>query len=76
MNQTLKTALIVGGTAVATTVAIDLMTGGAVRALISDKMSAMQEHGAAAADAAADAASSMAEAVSNGAAAVVDAVAG
>lgn len=73
MNQTLKTALIVGGTAVATTVAIDLMTGGAVRALISDKMSAMQEHGAAAA---ADAASSMAEAVSNGAAAVEDAVAG
>lgn len=67
MSNGMKTALIIGGTVVTTTVALDLLTGGAVRAAISEKMSCLT-------GGASEAAEAVADAVSDGAEAVADAV--
>lgn len=74
MSNMTKNVLLIGGTAVATTIAIDLFTGGAVRAAFNEKMDSWRNTGAG--SAVADGAAAAAEAVSNGAAAVADAING
>lgn len=76
MNQTMKTVLLVGGTAVATTVVIDLLTGGAVRAAFSEKMAAFNSGAKGGAEAVAEAASDAVNAVADGVATAAGAVAG
>lgn len=61
MSSTMKTVLLVGGTAIATTVAIDLLTGGAVRAVISEKMAGLRSGAADAADAVSEGAANLAD---------------
>ena len=76
MNQTMKTVLLVGGTAVATTIVIDLLTNGAVRTAFSEKMAAMNMGAKNGAEAVADAASNAATAVADGVTAAAEAVTG
>lgn len=59
MSNTMKTVLLVGGTALATGVVLDIMTEGAVRAAVCDKVNGIMHSGS---EAVADAAQGVADA--------------